>query len=185
MVAKRNNFVSHIMALSEQQCGEYKKFLVRDKQKVGTLLGSLTTLFSGASAILTHAHTASVFAAASGVSSGINSVYNQERFAALAIEVITAGIDTRRTAIANEIKGEFKTGLMEYPVSAALAHAMRFHGACSAVTGFEVAKESINRFHNPGILPFNEVLKTLGIELKTGPVTTAPKKPTTNAETET
>ncbi|MFT4925406.1 MAG: hypothetical protein ACI8WB_001499 [Phenylobacterium sp.] len=183
VVASRNNFVSYIMALSEQKCSEYKKFLVRDKQKIGTLFGSLTTLFAGTSAILTHAHTAKVFAAASGVSSGINSVYDQERFAALAMEVITAGIDTRRTAIANETKGKFKTGLMEYPISAALADAMRFHGACSAVTGFEVAKESINRFHNPGVLPFNEVLKKLGVELKVGLVNTAPKELTKDTET--
>ncbi len=142
-VAKRNGFAHHVMALSEQKCGVYKNFLLRDKAKVGTLLGSMTTLFASTSTVLTNTQTAKLFAAGSTASSGINAVYSKERFATLTMEVLTAGIDKRRAAIKVEINENLKKDLLEYPVTAALADALHYHASCSAVTGFEVAKQAI------------------------------------------
>jgi hypothetical protein len=154
------------MGLSEQRCGAYKTFLLRDKAKVGTMLGTLTTLFAGTSAVLTHAKTASAYAAGASAFSGINAVYSQERFANLALEVVTSGINQRRTSLANTIKENFTKNLVEYPVGMAVDDALRYHAACTAVTGLEEAKDSISRVTDPGVTKFNETLNRLGLKVK-------------------
>jgi hypothetical protein len=82
------------------------------------------------------------------------------------MEVISKGIDLRRREIEEKIKKNLDTDLINYPVNAALADALRFHAACSAVTGFEVAKESVSEVENPGVVKLNNTLEKLGITLK-------------------
>ncbi|MFT4928284.1 MAG: hypothetical protein ACI8WB_004403 [Phenylobacterium sp.] len=164
--AKRNNFVSYVMALSEQKCGAYKTFLLRDKAKLGTVLGTFSTLFAGASAVLTHGATVSAFAAGSSAFSGINGVYAQERFASLTLEVITAGIEQRRKDMADDIRNKFSHRLTQYPVGYAIKDALGYHAACTAVTGLEVAKDSISRVDDPGIKQFQKTLKDMDMDLE-------------------
>lgn len=176
--AKRNNFVSYVMALSEQKCGVYKSNLLRERAEFSTLMGGLSTLFAGTSAVLSHGLTASAFAAGAGVSSGINAVYAQERFANLTVEVITAGIDQRRKELEDAVIDKFKTNLNVYPVGYAIKDALSYHAACTAVTGLEVAKNSITRIDDPGIRQFEQFNKALkGMGMKLG-VKEEPVKPT-------
>ncbi len=60
----RNNFVSYVMGLSDQQCGVYKNELLRGRAENSTVLGSIATLFAGTAAIVNHTETAQAFAAA-------------------------------------------------------------------------------------------------------------------------
>jgi hypothetical protein len=161
----RNNMVSYLMAISDQKCGTYKNNILRSKAEFSTVMGITSTLFAGTSAVLTHAHTASAFAAGSAAASGSSAVFTQERFSNLAVEVITAGIDQRREEIYADVKAKFPDDISTYPVANALKDALAYHSACSAVTGLEVAKSSIERVDNPGITNFKSVLDNLELKM--------------------
>jgi hypothetical protein len=96
---RRNSFVGYIMGLSDYQCGRYKQEVLAERAFYSAALGSLATLFAGAGSVIAHQATAKTFSAASGAASGIDATLEQERFASLGIEVITAGIDARRKEI--------------------------------------------------------------------------------------
>ena len=162
---RRNEFVTYLMGVSEQRCGNYKNYIVRDRAKIGTWLGGLTAVFAGTATVLTHEKTIRLFAAGAGATSSIDAVYEQERYANLAAEVITAGINTRRKEIRKNIEDNFKQPVDKYPIRKALAEGLRYHAACNAVTGFEVAHESIERQDTPTLDIVKAAMEKLDIKL--------------------
>ena len=160
----RNEIQSHVISVSNEKCTEYKRKLHQYKADANSMLGVLSTVFSGAGAVVTHAQTAKVFAAAGAIASGSSAEINQAYFANLTIEVITSGINQRRNEILEKIQLERNKERKEYPINGAIQDALRYHDSCTAVTGLEVAIDSINRVNNPGPKEVMRFLKDLGLK---------------------
>ncbi|MEO0617166.1 MAG: hypothetical protein AAFY69_13635 [Pseudomonadota bacterium] len=134
-----------------------------------TFWGGLAILFGAAGSIVSHPASAQAFSAAGATSSGVNAVIDQAYFANLAVEIITAGLSKRRKDILEEIDNKRERAEPRYAVNEAIADALRYHSACSAVTGLEVAQSSITRVDNPEPGEFLKFLRTLtGLKPGTG-----------------
>ena len=165
---KRNLFQDYVMALSNQRCGAYKRQILDRRASWQLFFGGWATVLAGAGAVFSPESTAKALSAGSGVLSGIRSEYDQAYFSNLATEVITAGIDQRRREIEKEInERRLKAGdsVETYTVTGALRDALRYHSACSAVAGLEVAKDSISLNEDPGLTGLNKALSMLGFEV--------------------
>lgn len=158
----RNEVQDLILAASEQRCGEYVTMLHSVRGDSDVFWGGLSTLLSGAGAVVTSTTQAKALSAAGAVSSGIRSELGQAYFANLALEVISSGINTRRAAILDQIREARKnTDTTAYTLNGAIADALRYHAACNAITGLEVASESITRVENPGAAEIAKFIKNL------------------------
>ena len=164
----RNLFQDYVMALSDQRCGAYKRQILDRRASWHLFFGGWATVLGGAGAVFSPESTAKALSAASAVLSGVRSEYDQAYFSNLATEVITAGIDQRRLDIRNEIassREEAATSTSDYTVGAALRDALRYHASCSAVSGLEVAKDSISLNEDPGLEGFNRSLELLNLRV--------------------
>ena len=163
----RDDLQYRIIGASNQKCGKYLNYLHAVKSNNDKLFGSLSTIFAGAGAIINHASTAQAFSAAGAATAGVGAEFNQADFANLAIEVVTAGIRSKRQTILEDIAEKRADRNVNYPLNGAIADALEYHAACNVLTGFEAASESISRTKNPGtveIRRFVEGLKGLRLE---------------------
>jgi hypothetical protein len=155
-IARRDDLQDRVLAASNQKCGQYFIFLHGNKADWELKLGGVSSLLAGAGAVVSHMPSAQAFSAAAGVASAARAERSQAYFANLAIEVVTSGIRSRRGKILEEIAqkraNHLKNGAghVYYSVSGALSDAIEYHSTCNAVTGFEVAAESISRADHPG-----------------------------------
>lgn len=170
----RNEIQDYVLAASNQKCGEYVKLLHSLRGDTDVFWGGLATLFAGAGAVLSHAPTAQALSAAGAVSSGVRSEFSQAYFANLAIEVVASGIESRRKEILDTINknrvttvtvksasGTLADVTTVYSLNGAISDALDYHAACNAITGLEVAAESITRADNPGALELGKFIKDL------------------------
>lgn len=165
----RDEVQDYIIALSNQKCGEYFRLLHSMRADSDVIWGSLSTLLSGAGAVLSHAPTASAFAASGAASSGIRAELNQAYFSNLALEVMTSGISSRREKVSEKIyrnRANHGTNSFHYSLTGAIGDALEYHNACNAVTGFEVAAQAITRSDNPGALEIKKFIEDLGSSAK-------------------
>ncbi len=147
----RNEIQDYVLAASNQKCGHYMRVLYGHRGDTEVFWGGLSTLLAGAGAVLTNVQSAQALSAGAAVSSGIRSELSQAYFANLAMEVITAGIHTRRAEILTKIKEDRKAENSSYTIPGAVGDALRYHAACSVLVGLEVASQAIERVNNPGV----------------------------------
>jgi len=150
---RRNAVQDRILAASTQRCNFFKQYLRRIDQSTNLFLGSLTTLAGAVGAIVTGATAARILAGSASVFSGLRSEFNDTMFAGLAMQVITDGIDLRRTKLRAtiEIRRREPGNEINYTVGAAVNDALLFHGACSLVVGLKEAGAAIKRSQDPGL----------------------------------
>lgn len=181
-VKLRDEMQDHILAASNQKCGGYIRYLHSIKGDTDVFWGGLATLLAGAGSVISYGPTAQAFSAGGAVSSGIRAEFNQAYFANLAIEVMTAGINSRRTEILQEIyKRRGNSGDEHYSLNGAVRDALKYHSACTAVTGFEVAAQSISRADNPGAKELSKFIKDLKEPISTDSGTPSSKPEGTSA----
>ena len=77
----------------------HKIYLKRLDTHTGFFLGSFGTILGGAGAIVTGETAARVFSGLSGITSGVRAEFKQSYLSNLGVQVITAGIDTKRKEI--------------------------------------------------------------------------------------
>lgn len=164
---RRNAVQEHILAASNQRCGYFENYLHQTRAGANFILGSLATIAGTVGAIVTGADTSRAFSGASGIFTGVRAEFNQELFANLATNVITAGIKLRRQQVYNQIalQGQAKS-YDEYTVQAAVKDALYYHSQCSVISGLEVAADSIELSRDPGIDAANRVLAKLAVTRK-------------------
>lgn len=164
---RRNAVQEHILAASNQRCGYFENYLHQTRAGANFILGSLATIAGTVGAIVTGADTSRAFSGASGIFTGVRAEFNQELFANLATNVITAGIKLRRQQVYNQIalQGQAKS-YDEYTVQAAVKDALYYHSQCSVISGLEVAADSIELSKDPGIDAANRVLAKLTVTRK-------------------
>jgi len=156
---RRNMVQERILAASVQRCGNYVRFLKQFYTEIGFSLGSLATTLAGVGVIVTPANAARALSGAAGITTGVNAEFQQQFFSKLAMQVITKGIEARRTALYKAIEGRQAREISQYTVEAAVKDALEYHNACTLLTGLEEAGASIERASNPGVAQLNEFFK--------------------------
>ena len=159
---RRNKIQERLLAASHHRCNIFKSLLYQIRSKTNFVLGALSTVTGIAGSIVTGVDGSRILSGTSGILGGVRAELNQELFQNLATQVIVQGIDTRRREIYQEIVdlGQTKS-ISDYPVEAAVKDSVIFHGQCSIIVGFEVARDSIQTLEDPGIAVANRILAKL------------------------
>jgi len=150
-IRRRNRVQERILAASNQRCGEYKKFLKQFDSGTNFFLGSLTTAVAGAGAIFSATSTVRALSGAAAIISGVRSEFNQVYFSSQAIQVLSAGFDSKRKELYENMLKNRPNNMTKYPVEAAVKDAVEYHENCSLLAGLERAALSIERIDNPGL----------------------------------
>lgn len=149
---ERNRIQERILAVSEDRCNAYKRYLRYDQSMSDFWLGFGSTLAGGLGALSGTLPAAKTFAAFGGVLSGIKAEYNQDFYGNLFYSVITKAIDEQRKDAYRQIQtyGQSKS-LTQYPVEAAIKDAILYDGTCSAVSAMEFAENAVQLVNDPGM----------------------------------
>lgn len=149
--ARRHAIQERLLAASDQRCNDFKNLLQKKFANVSFISGLTSTGASLAATIVENANTSKILAGVAGMASGYRAEYNQAFFANAAVQVIVAGIDSRRRTAYEQILRVRKEGLADYPLEAAVKDAIRYHGLCSTVSGLQEAAEAVRYYNEPGI----------------------------------
>lgn len=143
----RNELQYRIIAASNNRCNLFKTYITRINQYSNVSLGSLTTIFGTAGAAATGEKSARILSALAGTTGGIRAEVSQSLFESLASSIIVPGIDIARKKILDAIKEKHDKTLIEYPIQAAIADAINYHGTCSLSAGIGAANKSLNAYN--------------------------------------
>lgn len=149
--SRRTEIQERILAASDQRCNDFKTLLQKKAANVSFNTGLIATGTALAATIVDNANTSKILSGFSGLSSGFRAEYNQAYFANAAIQVIVAGIDSRRRTAYEQIRHARSETLASYPLEAAVKDAIRYHGLCSTVSGLQEAGEAVRYYNEPGI----------------------------------
>lgn len=149
---ERNRIQEHVLAISDDRCNAYKRFLRYDQSMSRFWLGVGSTLAGGLGALASTLTAAKTFAATGGVLSGISAEYNQDFYGNLFYSVVSKAIDEQRRDAYRQIQtyGQSKN-LTDYPVEAALKDAIAYDGMCSAVSAMQYAEKAVQLVNDPGM----------------------------------
>ncbi len=143
-IQRRNEIQDRIIAASNQRCGSYKTWLKQFDSETNLKLGGLATGFATAGAIFS---AESTIRAASGIAaffSGLRAEVNESYFHNQTINIITNGIELRRSEILKTIYDTRQSAsVANYTVWRAVADAVFYHDHCSLVAGLEKASEAV------------------------------------------
>ena len=134
---RRNRVQDRLVAASNQRCALYKQHVRRFDSTSNVLLGALTTLSAGAGALVTHVDSARVLSGLAAAASGVRAELNETYFQQNTIQVLSNAFEKRRDEFRTEMLGKSKNSIHKYTVERAVADALRYHNACSLVTGLE------------------------------------------------
>lgn len=159
-VRRRTQLQERLIAASNERCAEYKERLqqvqVQGQPPAGeqgtnsatvgaakAALGVLTIAYPPAAAV------GGLLGAAQLVR-GVSAAPPKQFTSGLTVQVVSLGIDTRRTSILQGIRGRQREDPASYPVEAAVSDALLYHQACSMVSGLEAAGEALSTT-DPGV----------------------------------
>ena len=148
---RRNRVQDRIMAASNQRCAQYKRYLKRFDSYNNLTFGIITTAAAGLGAVFTPVSTVSALSGAAAVSSGLRSEINATLFQEKTIQVLTAGFEKHRKIVKKKITNYQACGIDTYSVERAVGDAIKYHDACSLITGLEVVAEDVQRAQDPGL----------------------------------
>lgn len=157
----RTRIQDRIIAASNQRCGDFLRALHQYEGNMSFGLGALATTLGAAGAIFTPANTARAFSGSGAAISGIRAEFSSSYYRNKAIEVLTKGIRARRRAIREGMCSRVGEGIDTYTTWAAIADAVQYHSACSAITGLEEASDSVTKIQDPGVGQMNSYLDQL------------------------
>ncbi len=145
----RNRVQDRIMMASNQLCEQYKVVLKKKQSNANFWFGTASTTFGAAGAVASGVQAAKNLSALSGLTSGVRAEYNQSYFSDLAAQVVTKGIDARRSEILEKINEAKLLPIEEYTLEASIADAISYHGACSLISGLEQADGAVTKLTTP------------------------------------
>ncbi|NIP30167.1 MAG: hypothetical protein GTO02_08460 [Candidatus Dadabacteria bacterium] len=141
---RRNEVQSRIIAASNQRCTVYLSHLWRLDTNVNFLLGSATTILGSLGGIFKAEEAARALSAAAGITSGVRGEFNKAFFAITA-DIITKGIEDRREEEIEMIRyKQHCEPIDKYGVLAAIADAVKYHGACHALVGLQESELTLD-----------------------------------------
>lgn len=147
----RNGIQDRLIAASDQRCNVYLIYIQRHHEQNSFILGSLTSFLGGAGAIATGVTASRALAGSAGITSGVRAEYEQSYYYNQAASIISAGIRKRRAGILNQIDSVRLDAASKQPVSVqaytperAISDALRYHGACTLLSGLEESNVTVN-----------------------------------------
>ncbi|MEW7850248.1 hypothetical protein AB2N08_16260 [Massilia aurea] len=149
--ARRSAIQERILAASDQRCNDFKTLLQKKFSNVSFKTGLLSSITAVAATVVSSVDTSKALAGVAGISSAYRAEYNQAYFANAAVQVVVAGIDSRRRTAYEQILLARNESLAAYPLEAAVKDAIRYHGLCSTVSGLQEAGEAVRYYNEPGI----------------------------------
>jgi hypothetical protein len=149
--ARRTEIQERILAASDQRCNDFKTLLQKKISNVSFNTGLVATGAAVAATIVDNLDTSKALAGIAGLASGYRAEYNQAYFANAAVQVVVAGIDSRRRTAYEQIRHARNESMANYPLEAAVKDAIRYHGLCSTVSGLQEAGEAVRYYNEPGI----------------------------------
>jgi len=149
--ARRSEIQERMLAASDQRCNDFKTLLQKKFSNVSFNTGVASAALSVAATIVTPLNTSKALSGLAGISSAYRAEYNQAYFANAAVQVVVAGIDSRRRTAYEQILHARNEPLGTYPLEAAVKDAIRYHGLCSTVSGLQEAGEAVRYYNEPGI----------------------------------
>ena len=145
----RNDIQDQLIAASNVSCRAWKAVFSQWGTDVNFATKSLTTISSALGTAFTGVDVKSGFTAASSISSGVGSNYNEVYLRQKTIDVIFQAIDSRRQSIVQGLmakrvnKDGSLTGLETYTLSQAIADGLDYHSACSVESGLQQVSEKL------------------------------------------
>ncbi len=155
---RRNRVQASLRKASDRQCDHYLQFLNEFQSKFNFFSGSAATALAGVSTIVTNTEAARLFAGLAGISSGLRAEFNSDIFYQQAVPILVTAIGTERQTQRTEMDRRWNLELDAYPVELAIADALRYHGACSLVSGLSHVQLAVNFQRDPGIEGLNRAL---------------------------
>lgn len=148
----RNRIQDRLIMASNVLCEDYKVSLKRKQAGFNFGFGTAATLFGAAGALVPYAETAKILSGAAAATTGIRAEYNEDFYANITAHVITKAINLRRGDILDGLRDARKTPLAEYSMEAAIGDAVTYHGACTLISGLEVADKAVSALgHKVGL----------------------------------
>gem|GEM_PF-5548738 len=156
----RNRIQDRLIAASNQRCGFYTKSLKQMDVSANLGFGTATTILGSAGAIVTGVDAARTLAGMAAISSGLNSVWNENLLSNVATYVLVPGIEKARETILKEIDKKRIDDVTKNTVEAAIADALRYHNACSLDAGLaEVSEEmALSKTRTQTVSDVNKVM---------------------------
>jgi hypothetical protein len=159
----RTQIQEALIGKSHTLCTIYKKQTMQTATIQNLVFGDATTLLSALAAIFTQASVVRPLAGAAAIASGFRSEFNADVFANLNLQVITAGIEKRRSEYYAAILKARQCTIQEYPLQEAIKDAFYFHASCSLYAGLEEANLSIKQAQSPGLDSLIESFQKLSV----------------------
>ena len=179
--ARRSEIQEALLAKSTTLCNLYKKQVMQTSVEQNLITGDAATLLSGLGAIFAKAAVVRPLAGAGAIANGFRAEYNSDAFADLNIQVITQGIEKRRSEYYTAILKARSCPIAQYPLEEAIKDVFYFHASCSLYAGLEEASLSIKQAQSPGLdqlqstlTAFNAIRTALGEKTLGTPSTTSP-----------
>ena len=161
---RRNQVQDRLIAASNNRCNLYLNYLRRVDTYQNFLLGSLSTIFGGAGAIVTGVEAARLLAGLAGISSGIRAEARQAFLSNLASSVIVPAIRLKRERyLTDKLEPKKSRSIEEYTVQLAVADAIEYHGFCTIDEGIKEAGVALQRSDDPGLDSLDRAFKKLGV----------------------
>ena len=158
----RNRVQSRLIMASNQRCGDFLRELHKYQSDVNFQLGTLTTALAGAATVVTPGLATRILSGTAGVSAGTRAEFNSNYYRTLSMEVITKGINARRSRELETIHADRAKGLLEYNTMDALADALAYHASCTVIAGLEEASDAITIAEDPGMTRLAETFTQFG-----------------------
>lgn len=161
--SRRREIQDAIVAASDGLCRDYEAELNSFYTKNNFLFGGLSTLLGGLGSIVTGAGAARSLAGAAGITSGTRSEINADVFQQQAIQIVTNGIENRRKRILNIMACHADEPLGVYTLERAIAHAFKYHAACSLIAGLEEAAKATSQGSDVGLAAAHKTYQAISL----------------------
>lgn len=152
---RRTQLQERLAAASNAQCGTYKRRL-REAASAPAAAGPTASGSLARAAIAGLGMAAPPVAVAKGLADAVKVVRapatptSHDGEDELTRRVVALGIDTRRAVLLQAIRRRQQETMDAYPVQTAVADALAYHDACSAVGGLEAAADALAQT-DPGV----------------------------------
>ena len=156
----RNQIQGALIVASINRCNVYKTHLRRMASNTNFSLGTTALALAGASTIASGPATR-VLSGLSTIFAGANAEFEKDFMGNLLTSVIIPGIDKQRSLLLNDIAAKRCRTVTDYPLTLAMAEALRFHGACSADVGIAASGQAIAQTHTASLQQVQQAVEQI------------------------
>lgn len=158
---RRNEIIDALVAVSNRKCSDYAAFLKTHDGQANASLSILSILTGGLGGFIGGADTAKALSGSSSILSGSRAALNDTWFSNQTIHVLVSGFEKVRERDLREITNRKDCQVEQYSVMAGVGDALKYHGACSLLTGLSEAAQAIDRADQPGLETMRRQLSDL------------------------